>query len=211
MNQDFRAPQGAEDLGDGSAEQDRLDIIPSRGYKQNLCLVACSRSSSPGGRMPMDNWRTRRLPPDMGLTNVWKGYSRSIESALRLLGWRSHPGTESRRGRRRGRDPRIRGVKHSAKAVAWLGRTLNSGLSWVKSWLPVPLSPPAVPYSTLTAPASARLPTSSKGIPMARSARPSLSKSARTLAVAHWPLAGVTLSTDGPTRELLPGQGRTTP
>jgi hypothetical protein len=73
MNQDFRAPQGGEDLGDGSAEQDRLDFIPSRGYKQNLCLVACSRSSSPGGRMPMDNWRTRPLTPRHGANERLEG------------------------------------------------------------------------------------------------------------------------------------------
>jgi hypothetical protein len=44
---------------------------------------------------------------------------------------------------------------------------------WVKYWLPLPLSPPAEPYSTLTAPAKVMSPTPSPGAPTARSAKPS--------------------------------------
>src|ERR687897_788387 len=51
------------------------------------------------------------------------------------------------------------------------------GLSWVNSWLPVPVSPPVVPYSTFTAPASTIAPRSSNVTPTARSANPSPSKS----------------------------------
>jgi hypothetical protein len=50
------------------------------------------------------------------------------------------------------------------------------GLSWVKNWLPVPVSPAALPYSTLTAPTSCRL-LDSPAAPIARSAKPSLLKS----------------------------------
>src|SRR5215475_1973270 len=50
-------------------------------------------------------------------------------------------------------------------------------VSWVKNWLPVGVSPAALPYRTLTAPASRTLPTDSNGTPMARSAKPSLLKS----------------------------------
>jgi hypothetical protein len=58
------------------------------------------------------------------------------------------------------------------------------GLSWVKSWLPDPVSPAAPPYSTFTAPAPVILPTDSPGTPTARSADPSLLKSARRLPAA---------------------------
>src|SRR5512132_75140 len=61
----------------------------------------------------------------------------------------------------------------------------SSGLSWVNSWLPAPESPPADPYSTLTAPASTMAPTSSEETPTAGSAKPSLSKSARTAGGSH--------------------------
>jgi hypothetical protein len=62
-------------------------------------------------------------------------------------------------------------------------------LTWVNSWLPVPLSPPAVPYSTVTAPASGILPMSSSGAPMTRSAKPSWLKSAR-MPAPGWAAAG---------------------
>jgi hypothetical protein len=50
------------------------------------------------------------------------------------------------------------------------------GVSWVNNWLPVPVSPAAPPYSTLTAPTPNRL-LDSPGAPTARSAKPSLLKS----------------------------------
>ena len=49
--------------------------------------------------------------------------------------------------------------------------------SWCQNWSPVAVSPAAEPCSTLTAPAFATVPTSSPGTPMARSSKPSLSKS----------------------------------
>ena len=51
------------------------------------------------------------------------------------------------------------------------------GLSWEKNCAPLPDSPVAEPYRTVTAPALAIVPMSSPGTPMARSTKPSLLKS----------------------------------
>src|SRR6266508_4170216 len=50
------------------------------------------------------------------------------------------------------------------------------GVSWVNSWLPIPVSPPADPGSTLTAPANSKEPTVSPSTPTARSTKPSSPK-----------------------------------
>src|SRR6266508_3793874 len=68
------------------------------------------------------------------------------------------------------------------------------GVSWVNCWLPVPDRPAAEPYRTVTAPAFTVVPTSSDGVPTARSTKPSLSKSARTLGPVADPV-GASLAT----------------
>src|SRR5256885_12914966 len=56
--------------------------------------------------------------------------------------------------------------------------------AWVQNCSPSPDSPPADPYTTSTAPAFAASPTSSPGIPPARSAKPSPLKSGPATAAA---------------------------
>jgi hypothetical protein len=69
------------------------------------------------------------------------------------------------------------GGQRAAEQVVVLSGPGHSGVSWVKSWLPAPVSPAAEPYSTLTAPAWGLGPTPSVQAPAASSARLSPSKS----------------------------------
>src|SRR5262245_10082242 len=60
----------------------------------------------------------------------------------------------------------------------------TSGLFWVSNWLPIACSLPAVPYSTVTAPA--RTSPTSPGTPTARSVNPSPLKSPVASAAPNW-------------------------
>src|SRR6266511_4304019 len=71
------------------------------------------------------------------------------------------------------------------------------GLSWVNSWLPIPVSPPADPESTLTAPPRSLAPKSSPGAPTAKSTKRSPSKSPAPTATPN--------SSSGSTRPTTPG------
>jgi hypothetical protein len=83
----------------------------------------------------------------------------------------------------RGRgDSEATGGQGEAEVVVGFGRAWDARAVWVNSRPPALVSPPAAPYSTLTAPASERLPTASPGAPAARSAKPSRLKSVRMLA-----------------------------
>jgi hypothetical protein len=68
-------------------------------------------------------------------------------------------------------------VRVSPKLSSGSALLPSPGLFWVNSCPPALESPPAEPYSTLTAPASGMVPTVSNGAPAARSPKPSWSKS----------------------------------
>src|SRR5262245_54854924 len=72
------------------------------------------------------------------------------------------------------KSPAASPVANWSPCSAW---SLIPRLSWVQNWLPVVARPFAVPYRTLTPPASTTVPTSSMAAPMARSANPSPLKS----------------------------------
>ena len=68
-------------------------------------------------------------------------------------------------------------VRDHLKVSSSSGEPGTPGVSWVNSCPPVVVSPPAEPYSTLTAPAAPKALTFSPGAPAAKSAKPSWLKS----------------------------------